>query len=102
MNALHPVIPISDFRYKTKDILKQSQEEPIILTQRGRATAVLINFDAYNQMATRLQALEDERDAALMQLAWAHKDEMEFVGVEALNALSLEKLGEPLSSTSLE
>ena len=102
MNSLHPVIPISDLRYKTKDIMNQVQQETIVLTQRGRPTAVLVGFDAYNKMARRLQALEDERDAAIMQLAWAHKDEMEFVGIEALDALFREKLGESLPSTNPE
>ncbi len=96
MNGLHPVIPISDLRYKTKDIMSQAQQEPIVLTQRGRATAVLIGFDAYNKMARRLQALEDERDEAIMKLAWARKDKMEFVGIEALDKLYREKFGEPL------
>lgn len=102
MNSLHSVIPISDLRYKTKNIMDQAQQEPIILTQRGRATAVLVSFEAYNDMARRLQALEDERDEMIMQLAWAHKDEMEFIGIEALDRLYREKFGEPMPSTNPE
>jgi prevent-host-death family protein len=96
MTTIYPILPISDLRYKTKEILHQVSDEPVVLTQRGRATAVLINFDTYNEMARRLQALEELRDEALMLLAQANLQEMEFVGIDALAELYQEQLGETL------
>ena len=100
MNSVYQVIPVSDLRYKAKDILLHLQKEPVVLTQRGRATAVLISFDDYNTMANRLQELEKTQDETLLLFAQAHLQEMEFVGVEALEKLYQEKIGGSLSAKS--
>lgn len=78
MTTIYPILPVSDLRYKTKEILNQVGDEPVVLTQRGRATAVLINIDAYNEMVRRLQALEEIRDEAMMLAQM-----LEFVNNEA-------------------
>lgn len=96
MTTIYPILPVSDLRYKTKEILNQVGDEPVVLTQRGRATAVLINFDAYNEMARRLQALEEIRDEAMMLLAQANAQKLEFVDIDALAELYQEQLGEVL------
>jgi prevent-host-death family protein len=96
MRMLTPVVPISDLRYETKDVLHQVAEGPVVLTQRGRATAVLVDFDTYNEMAQRLQRLEELRDEAVAIIAQANLDKMEFVGLDALDALYREKLGDEL------
>lgn len=96
MTTIYPILPISDLRYKTKEILNQVGDEPVVLTQRGRATAVLINFDAYNEMVRRLQALEEIRDEAMMLLAQVNAQKLEFVDIDALAELYQEQLGEVL------
>lgn len=96
MTTIYPILPVSDLRYKTKEILNQVGDEPVVLTQRGRATAVLINFDAYNEMVRRLQALEEIRDEAMMLLAQVNAQKLEFVDIDALAELYQEQLGEVL------
>jgi prevent-host-death family protein len=100
MQILSPIVPISDLRYETKDVLEQVAHGPVVLTQRGRATAVLVKFDIYNEMAQRLQRLEELRDEAIAIIAQANLDEMEFVGLDALDALYHEKLGDALPLTT--
>ena len=51
MGKLSNIIPVSDLRQDAAKLLKQLQnsEEPLIITQRGRATAVIIGVDAYEK-----------------------------------------------------
>ena len=49
MSKLSNIIPVSDLRQDTARLLKKLKKtkEPIIITQRGRATAVMMGVDAY-------------------------------------------------------
>jgi prevent-host-death family protein len=51
MGKLSNIIPVSDLRQDAAKLLKQlnNNEEPLIITQRGRATAVIIGVDAYEK-----------------------------------------------------
>ena len=51
MGKLLNIIPVSDLRQDAAKLLKQlrNNKEPLIITQRGRATAVLIGVDAYEK-----------------------------------------------------
>ncbi|MCU0597643.1 MAG: type II toxin-antitoxin system Phd/YefM family antitoxin [Desulfobacterales bacterium] len=51
MRKLSNIIPISDLRQDTAKLLKQlnKNKEPLIITQRGRATAVMIGVEAYEK-----------------------------------------------------
>jgi len=45
------ILPVSDFRQHAAKILKKLRDnkEPIIITQRGRAAAVIISVEAHEQ-----------------------------------------------------
>jgi prevent-host-death family protein len=50
------VIPISDLQTKAKKYVDQVKEtdQPVVITQRGRAAAVLVSYEAYEGfLATR-------------------------------------------------
>ena len=51
MGKLLDIIPVSDLRQDTAKIMKhlQNSKEPLIITQRGRAAAVMISVEAYKQ-----------------------------------------------------
>ena len=51
MGKLLNIIPVSDLRQDAAKILKQLREnkEPFIITQRGRAAAVIIGVKAYEK-----------------------------------------------------
>jgi prevent-host-death family protein len=51
MSKLSNIIPVSDLRQDTAKLLKQlrKSKDPLIITQRGRATAVIIGLDAYEK-----------------------------------------------------
>ncbi len=51
MSKLLNIIPVSDLRQDTAKLLKRlrNNKEPLIITQRGRAAAVIISVDAYEK-----------------------------------------------------
>ena len=51
MNALPIIIPISDLRQDAAGIIKRAaaSNEPVVITQRGRASAVLVSAEAYQR-----------------------------------------------------
>jgi prevent-host-death family protein len=61
MGKLSNIIPVSDLRQDAAKILKKlrNDKEPLIITQRGRATAVMIGVDAYEK---------SEREKELLRL----------------------------------
>ena len=52
MTRLSNIIPVSDLRQDAAKLLKQLQNDkkPLIITQRGRATAVMLDVDAYEKL----------------------------------------------------
>ncbi len=46
---MEKIIPISDLQTKAKQFVEQVKKtrEPLIITQRGRAAAILIDFESY-------------------------------------------------------
>ncbi len=52
------IIPVSDLRQKTRDVLKDvSSGEPVFITQRGRAAAVMVSLKAYEHSQHELDIL---------------------------------------------
>jgi len=51
MSALPAIIPISDLRQDTAGIIRRvvATDEPVVITQRGRASAVLVSANAYER-----------------------------------------------------
>jgi len=58
------LVPISELRLRQSGVLNRLSESPVILTQHGRATAVMVNPTQWNQIVERLEFLEDSLDAA--------------------------------------
>jgi prevent-host-death family protein len=52
------IIPVSDLRQKTSDVIKEvANGEPVFITQRGRAVAVLVSMKTYEQSQHELDLL---------------------------------------------
>lgn len=51
MTSLPAIIPISDLRQDAAGIIKRvvASNEPVVITQRGRASAVLVSAEAYER-----------------------------------------------------
>jgi len=62
--------PVSDFRANAAAVLKQVKEtgRPVVLTQRGRGTAVLLDVRTYQDLVDEVELLRDVR-AGLEDLA---------------------------------
>jgi prevent-host-death family protein len=55
------IFPVSDLQRQAAQILNDvaASNEPFVITQRGRATAVLISSDKYAQIEEDLQLLDE-------------------------------------------
>ena len=70
MGKLLNIIPISDLRQDAAKVLKRVKDsrEPIVITQRGRAAAVMLSVEAFEQ---------SERDGELLRLLAKGEREIE-------------------------
>ena len=64
------IIPVSDLRQAAAKVLKRvrDSEEPLVITQRGRAAAVMLSVEAYER---------SERDMELLRLLVKGEKEIE-------------------------
>jgi prevent-host-death family protein len=63
------IVPITDFRNKIKEVLAQVKKAPVILTQRSRPTAVVVDYETYQEQTERLEELELKFDDLLLAQA---------------------------------
>jgi prevent-host-death family protein len=59
MGKIPAIIPVSDLRQDAARVLKNAKNsnQPLFITQRGRATAVLMSLDAYQRSETEREIL---------------------------------------------
>lgn len=59
------VRPLSEFRSKFATFVKQVREtkRPMVITQRGRSAAVLVDVGQYDAMLAKLEIIEDVQHA---------------------------------------
>ena len=60
MAKVPTIIPVSDLRQDAAAVLKKvrSSNEPVFITQRGRATAVLMSIDAFERSENQREILQ--------------------------------------------
>ena len=53
------MVPVSDFRQDAANVLRRVQDtnEPLVVTQRGRAAAILLSVDEYERREQELEVL---------------------------------------------
>ncbi len=61
MNVLEDVCPISEFRENAASMVARvrSNQRPIIITQHGKSSAVLVSAESYQEMLDRLEILQE-------------------------------------------
>ena len=59
MSKTPKIIPISDLRQNASDVVKSltSSKEPVFITQRGRAAAVMVSMEAFEQSQHEMDIL---------------------------------------------
>ena len=59
MAKMPSIIPVSDLRQDAARVLKKtrSSDDPVFITQRGRATAVLMSIEAFERSANERELL---------------------------------------------
>jgi len=61
LDMAQDIHPAADLRAKAEDLLRQVQEtrRPIVLTQEGKGTAVLVDVESYQTLLEDLELLRD-------------------------------------------
>ncbi|OGQ74254.1 MAG: hypothetical protein A3G94_07655 [Deltaproteobacteria bacterium RIFCSPLOWO2_12_FULL_60_16] len=79
---MEKIIPISDLQTRAKKIVESVKQtrDPVIITQRGRPAALLVNYEDYEGMVATLEEMSqpDWRE----RLAEAERDSKAGKGVE--------------------
>jgi prevent-host-death family protein len=57
--------PVSEFRANAAELIEQIRRSgrPLVLTQRGHSTAVVLDVEAYERMVEEIELLTDVRTA---------------------------------------
>ena len=60
MSKVPELVPVSDLRQDVAAVLKRlrASREPFVITQRGRAAAVLLSIDAYERLEQERELLQ--------------------------------------------
>jgi prevent-host-death family protein len=74
MNGVVEVAPISDLRHRQNELLAQLGKGPVILTQHGRGTAVLLSMQQWQEINESLRSMAD---AQALRSLYAEFDEEE-------------------------
>ena len=65
MQRVLPILPVTDLRNQAKEALDEVKRHPVVITQNGRPSAVLVNYQTYNDLIDRVEQAEaqlrDER-----------------------------------------
>lgn len=98
MAAVYPIpetVGVSELRLRQREIIAKLSKGPVLLTQRNRATAVLISVELWNRV---LEELADLRDAqiAMERLEEARRDPAR---VQAFEDVEAELVGDSLLKT---
>ena len=82
LSKIPGIVPVSELRQDVAGVLKRlsGSREPLVITQRGRAAAVLISIEAYERR-------EQEHDL-LQLLARGEKEISDGVGVSLSSVLA--------------
>ena len=79
---MEKIIPISDLQTRAKKIVEgvKQTRDPVIITQRGRPAALLVNYEDYEGMVATLEEMSqpDWRE----RLAEAERDSKAGKGIE--------------------
>jgi prevent-host-death family protein len=55
MQRIPPVVPASDLKQNQHTVLAMVEAGPVIIAQRGRAAAVLVALETWNEIAAELE-----------------------------------------------
>ena len=90
---MEKIIPISDLQSKAKKYVDQVRltEEPVIITQRGRAAAILMNYAQYEGWQATVDVMSDPGWAQKLERAKRESKEKKWVTLPELEKRRLKR-----------
>ncbi|MBV7331260.1 type II toxin-antitoxin system prevent-host-death family antitoxin [Chloroflexi bacterium TSY] len=77
------VLPVSDLRYKHREVFDKLDQGPVILAQRSREAAVLVSVEEWRKIAKRIGMLEQRERTRVADEQFAA---IKAGGLSAINA----------------
>ena len=84
MDPVLELVPISELRHQPNKILGLLANGPVVLTQRGRAAAVLVSAEQWNRLVEELEEALDTVEALKTKLNLATGED-ELVDMKTYN-----------------
>lgn len=83
---MEKILPISDLQTKTKEIVEGVKKtgDPVIITQRGRPAALLVNYEEYEGMLHTLDEMSYPDWQERLERAKKESESGQFVTLEEL------------------
>jgi antitoxin YefM len=80
MNVLEDVCPISEFRENASSLVAQvrANQRPLIITQYGKSSAVLISAESYQGLLDKIQILSEIAESEAEIAAGGGVEQSEF------------------------
>lgn len=78
MQPVQNIRPISDFRNLQDEVLNEMDSAPVILAQRSKPRAVLVNVEEWNRISERMMALEQAAKMLHRSLKEEREDEKHY------------------------
>jgi len=88
MQSVPDLMPISSLRQTQNKVLGKLPESPVVLTQHGRAVAVLVDPDMWNDLLEELETWQDSFAAleAKYQVAIGEDEVLDWKTAKALQS----------------
>ena len=85
MNTIPKLIPISKLRQTQSEVLEKLCDGPVVLTQHGKAIAIMVDPEQWNQLIEELEIWQDSFDAleAKYRIAIGEDEVIDWSEVEA-------------------
>ncbi|MBV7332133.1 type II toxin-antitoxin system prevent-host-death family antitoxin [Chloroflexi bacterium TSY] len=82
MDKIQQFVPITEMRLRHSQVLELLDNGPVILAQRSKPTAVLVNVDMWDNVAEYIDELEATIDALMAELKIARGETETYILAE--------------------
>ncbi len=80
------IVSLTDLQRNASTVIENSQEQPVVVTQRGRPVVYVVGVEVFDELLDRLQTLEERELKLSMALAEKQFAEGETVTLEEIES----------------
>lgn len=80
------IVSLTDLQRSASTVIENSQEQPVVVTQRGRPVVYVVGVEMFDELLDRLQTLEERELKLSMAFAKKQFAEGETVTLEGIES----------------